>query len=60
MSAHDDEVVKAETEFLVATNDIKKAAPGKQGFGHEAKYGDAYQRLVRAGVKPQIRRKYRG
>lgn len=54
------EIFKAEEEFSTATVDIKKALPGKQGFGTEAKYGDAYQRLVRAGVRPQIKRKYRG
>lgn len=60
MADNADEVMAAEAEFATATADMRKALPGKPGFGIEAKYGQAYQRLVRAGVKPQVRRKYRG
>lgn len=60
MSEREDEIVKAETEFIGATNDMRKALPGKPGFGTEARYGQAYQRLVRAGARLQIRLKYRG
>lgn len=38
---------------------IRKATPGKAGFGHEATYGQTYQYLVRLGVKPQLKKKYR-
>jgi hypothetical protein len=38
---------------------VKKALPGKQGFGIEAVYGQTYQYLVRLGVKPQLKKKYR-
>lgn len=56
----EDEIMTAEMEFGTATASVKKALGGKAGFGTEAKYGDAYQHLVRLGVKPQIRHKYRG
>jgi hypothetical protein len=56
----DDEIMNAEMTFNSATGDIRKALGGKTGFSTEAKYGDAYQHLVRLGIKPQIRRKYRG
>lgn len=39
--------------------DIKKIA-GKAAVGAERKYGVAYQNCVRAGIKPQLRKKYRG
>lgn len=32
---------------------------GKSAQGAEAAYGQAYQALVKAGLAPQIRRKYR-
>ena len=32
---------------------------GKSAQGAESGYGQAYQALVRAGIAPQIRRKYR-
>lgn len=42
-----------------ASNDIKKSMGGKSGEGVEKKYGVAYQACVKAGLKPQLRRKYR-
>lgn len=56
----EDEIRSAENEYAHALAEVKKAIPGKPGFGTEARYGQAYQRLVRAGVKPQVRLKYRG
>ena len=41
------------------SNDIKKSTGGKAGEGVEKKYGIAYQACVKAGLKPQLRRKYR-
>lgn len=58
--AKEDEVRRAEQEYVNALADVKKALPGRPGFGIEAKFGQAYQQLVRLGVKPQIRAKYRG
>lgn len=42
-----------------ASNDLKKSVGGKSGEGVEKRYATAYQACVRAGLKPQIRRKYR-
>lgn len=45
--------------FNAASTAIKKQVGGKGGEGIEAKYGQAYQALVKAGAKPQIKKKYR-
>ena len=37
-----------------------KTITGKAASGAERKYGIAYQNCVKAGIKPQIRKKYRG
>lgn len=42
-----------------ASSDLKKSMGGKAGEGIEKRYGDAYQQLVKAGVRPQLRKKYR-
>lgn len=60
MTVNEDEIRKAVNEFENSLRDVKKALGGKPGFGIEARYGQAYQRLVRLGARPQIRRKYRG
>lgn len=57
--ADEDEIRRAQDAFASATRSVHEALPGKPGFGNEAKYGEAYQRLVRLGVKPQLRLKYR-
>lgn len=54
-----DEIRKAEAEFNAAGAEVKKALPGKPGFGIENRYGQAYQKLVRLGVRPQLRLKHR-
>lgn len=54
-----DEIMAADAVFAGATADMRKALPGKPGFGAESRYGDAYQHLVRLGEKPQLRLKYR-
>jgi hypothetical protein len=56
----DDEIRAAEQELAAALKRIKEAKAGKMNFGYEATYGQAYQRLVRLGVRPQLRGKYRG
>lgn len=53
------EIERLESAFNAASTAIKKQVGGKGGEGIEAKYGQAYQALVKAGVKPQIRQKYR-
>lgn len=55
-----EELANAESEFRTATANIMKCLPMiKGGAKHEDRYGTAYQRLVRLGVKPQLRGKYR-
>jgi hypothetical protein len=60
MAGTEDEIKIAESEFNVAREKLNKCIPGNQGFGIEAKYAQAYQRLVLLGVRPQLKLKYRG
>lgn len=47
-------------ELDSASDALKKALPtGTGGVGNEKRYGSAYQAAVTAGIKPQIKRKYR-
>lgn len=57
---YEDEVMLAESEYAGALSNVRKALSGKPGFSTESRYGETYQRLVRLGKKPQIRKKYRG
>lgn len=43
-----------------ALNDLKKITGGKAAEGAEKRYGLAYAACVRAGLKPKLRKKYRG
>lgn len=54
-----EEIRKAREAHDSAWANVRKATPGKAGFGIEAVYGQTYQLLVRLGDKPQLRRKYR-
>lgn len=54
------EVRRATMAMDKALADIRASDAGKMTAGQEARYGDAYQRLVRLGDKPQLRRKHRG
>lgn len=45
-------------EFASASAAIHKSVGGKHGDGAEKVYGQAYQALVRAGLKPKLRGKY--
>lgn len=47
-------------DLNAASNDIKKSVGGRAGEGIEKRYGIAYQQCVKAGLKPQIKKKYRG
>lgn len=58
--AREDDIRRAEQELDATLKRIRDAKAGKMNSGLEATYGQAYQRLVRAGTKPQIRLKYRG
>jgi len=47
-------------EFAAASKKIGDAlVMAKGGAKAEARYGEAYQALVSAGLEPQLRRKYR-
>lgn len=56
MSENNDRLI---SDFNAMSTQIKKQTGGKAGEGFEKKYGQAYQALVKAGLKPQIRKKYR-
>jgi len=47
------------SDFNSASNNIKRIVAGKSGDGTEKVYGQSYQALVKAGLKPQIRKRYR-
>ena len=42
-----------------ASSTIRKGVGGKAAEGFEKKYGQVYQDCVKAGIKPQLRKKYR-
>jgi hypothetical protein len=55
-----DEQEKAAREYDAARKEVEKALPTSNGGKRaEVNYADAYQRLVRAGLAPQLKRKYR-
>lgn len=43
-----------------ASKSIKQQNGGKTGEGIEKRYGIAYSQCVKAGLKPPLRKKYRG
>jgi hypothetical protein len=59
MSISQDEIDRLERDFSLASSAIKKSVGGKPGESNEKRYGIAYQQLVKAGVRPQLRKKYR-
>ena len=60
MDDKQDEIRRAEQEMHTLLVKIRDAKAGKMTSGLEAQYGQAYQRLVRLGARPQLRYKYRG
>jgi hypothetical protein len=60
MQDKSDEIRVAQQDMDATLKRIRDAKAGKMNTGLEATYGQAYQRLVRAGAKPQLRLKYRG
>lgn len=50
---------RLESNFNSAATALKRITGGKAGEGIEKSYGQAYQALVKAGLRPQIRKKYR-
>lgn len=55
-----DEIYAATAELESCLVKIKNTKAGKATRGVEANYGEAYQKLVRLGVRPQLKGKYRG
>lgn len=56
MSENNDRLI---SNFNAASTAIKKSIGGKAGESAEKVYGIAYQQLVKVGLKPQLRKKYR-
>ena len=54
------ETRSAESAYEKALDAIRKGKAGNGSAGLESKLGQAYQRLVRVGARPQIKLKYRG
>jgi len=50
---------RLERDLLAAFNKFKGGVGGKAAQGFEKNYGIAYQALVRAGLRSQIKEKYR-
>jgi hypothetical protein len=44
---------------LEAARKALDSAAGKSAQGAENRYGDAYTQLVRAGLRPKLKKKYR-
>jgi hypothetical protein len=54
-----DEDDRLEKSMASASNNLKKSVGGKPGESNEKVYGIAYQGLVKAGLRLQLRKKYR-
>lgn len=50
---------RLESNFNAASAALRKAIGGKQGESNEIKYGQAYTALVKAGLRPPLKGKYR-
>ena len=50
---------RLESNLNALSTQLKRQVGGKAGEGTEKQYGQAYQALVKAGFRPQIRKKYR-
>jgi len=54
-----DEADRLERAMALASSNVKKSIGGKPGESNEKVYAISYQALVKAGLKPQLRKKYR-
>lgn len=54
-----DEANRLEKSFAAASSNLKKSLGGKPGDSSEKVYSIEYQALVKAGLRPQLRKKYR-
>lgn len=50
---------RLESSLNSASTAVRKQMGGKTGESAEKVYGQAYQALVKAGFRPQLRKKYR-
>jgi hypothetical protein len=54
-----EEADRLERSMTNASGNLKKSLGGKPGDSSEKVYASTYQGLVRAGLRPQLRKKYR-
>lgn len=54
-----EEADRLERNIASAFNKIKTGVGGKAAIGYEKEYGIAYQELVKNGLRPQLKKKYR-
>lgn len=54
-----DEIDRLERNMANASSSLRKVVGGRAGEGVEKVYGQAYTALVRAGLRPRLRKKYR-
>jgi hypothetical protein len=54
-----EEADRLERNLASAFGKIKSGVGGKSAIGYEKEYGIAYQELVRTGLRPQLKKKYR-
>ena len=54
-----DEIDALERDFNAASSGVKKSISGKPGESAEKLYGQAYNQLVKAGLRSPLKRKYR-
>lgn len=55
----EDEIERMERNLSNAMSKFRSGLGGKAAMGYEKEYGIAYQQLVRAGKRPQLKKKYR-
>jgi hypothetical protein len=54
-----DEADRLERALALASSNVKKSIGGKPGESNEKVYAIAYQAMVRAGLRPQLKKRYR-
>ena len=55
----EDDIERMERKLASAIGKFRSGLGGKAAMGYEKEYGIAYQELVRAGQRMQIKKKYR-
>lgn len=54
-----DDKDRLERDMASASSNLRKVVGGKAGEGTEKVYGQAYSALVRNGLRPKLKKKYR-